>query len=135
MSSGLAIEDSCVSAFKELKARKINVLLYRLNDDFTAIIPDYKGKVSSYDDFVEMLPENEPRYAFHDYEFTTGDGRKTAKIVMFSWLPETTPIKQKMVFASSKTVLKSSLDGISAEIQATDYSDLDAEEVASRIAR
>ncbi|MFJ7272606.1 actin-binding ADF family protein [Streptomyces sp. NPDC099050] len=132
MSSGTAVEDSCVTAFKELATRKVNTVLYRLSDDFSAIVPDSKGTMT-YEDFVKALPENEPRYAIHDYEFATTDGRKTSKIVLFSWVPESSPIKHKMVYASSKSTLRATLSGIAVEIQATDPGDLDREEVDARV--
>lgn len=134
MSSGIAIEDSCLAAFKELATRKVNTVLYRLCDDFSAIVPDSKGKMT-YEEFVEALPENEPRYAVHDYEFVTSDGRTSTKIVLFSWLPESSSIKHKMVFASSKSTLRATLSSIAVEIQASDYSDLDREEVNTRVIR
>lgn len=39
--------------------------------------------------------------------------------------PDESKIKQKMVFASSKDALRRALVGISAEIQGTDFSEVD----------
>lgn len=134
MSSGIAVEDSCLAAFRELTTRRVNTVLYRLSDDLSAIVPDRKGTMT-YEEFVEGLPENEPRYAVYDYEFATTDGRKNSKVVLFSWLPDSTPIKHKMVYASSKSTLRTTLSTIAVEIQATDRSDLDREEVNARVIR
>ncbi|MFJ5551850.1 actin-binding ADF family protein [Streptomyces sp. NPDC093225] len=99
------------------------------------MVVDKSGTLDTYDAFVETLPENEPRYAIHDFEYRAADGSQARKIVLFSWLPESAPIKAKMVFASTKAILKQALDGIAVEIQATDYSDLDADEVTARVDR
>lgn len=41
--------------------------------------------------------------------------------------PDNARIKNKMVFASSKDALRRSLDGIGAEVQATDYDEVSDE--------
>ena len=89
----------------------------------------------TYDQFVERLPENEPRYAIYDYSFTIADGRTTSKIVLFSWTPDSSPIKHKMVFANSKSTLRHTLSSLALEIQASDSNDLDVEEVNARVIR
>ncbi|MEU7606471.1 actin depolymerization factor/cofilin-like domain-containing protein [Streptomyces sp. NPDC040724] len=134
-SNGTSIEDDVLLEFKKLKTRKTNYQLCRLSDDLSEIIVDKSGKVDTYDEFVDLLPESEPRYALHDYEYEQSDGRKSSKIVLFSWLPESSTIKHKMVFASSKSSLRQTLDGVHLEIQATDYSDLDRAEVDARVMR
>ncbi|MFD4902127.1 actin-binding ADF family protein [Streptomyces sp. NPDC058411] len=135
MADGIHLDEQVVLDFKKLATRKINYLSCRLSDDCTQIVVDRSGKVDGYDEFVEVLPEDEPRYAIHDFEYATADGRRTSKIVLFSWLPESSPIKSKMIFASSKATLRAALDGIAAEIQTTDYSDLDVDEVTTRLVR
>ncbi|MGW7198733.1 actin-binding ADF family protein [Streptomyces chryseus] len=135
MTVSVSIDEQVLDDYKKLTTRKINYQLCRISDDCTQIIVDKSGKADSYAEFVAMLPENDPRYAIHDFEFTTSDGRKSSKIVMFYWLPDSSSIKAKMVYASSKSALRSTLSSIAVEVQATDLSDMDVEEVKARVVR
>jgi len=135
MTTGVSIDEQVLHDYRKLTTRKINYQLCRISDDYTQIIVDKSGTADSYAEFVAMLPESDPRYAIHDYEFTTSDGRKSSKIVMFCWLPDSASIKGKMVYASSKTTLRNTLNTIAVEVQATDLSDMDAEEVNDRVLR
>lgn len=47
--------------------------------------------------------------------------------------PDSAPVKQKMMFASTKAFFKQSLDGIQVEMHCTDYSDLAEEGVREAI--
>ena len=38
-----------------------------------------------YDDFVNAIPKDEPRYCVVDFEYTTEDGRKQEKLVFVFW--------------------------------------------------
>ena len=66
-----------------------SLLLLQISDDWEVIDVHKKGeKGSSYDDFLEELPEDECRYAIYDYEFED-DGRKQSKILFVVWAPDT----------------------------------------------
>ncbi|MFD3788749.1 actin-binding ADF family protein [Streptomyces cyaneofuscatus] len=132
MSSGVAVEDSVVKAFQELKTRKVNTVFYRLSDDLSTIVPDYKGKLT-YDEMLDQLPRGEPRFVVYDLEFSKGEGEgKRSKITLISWCPEGTPVKQRMVYSSSYNTLKNMLDSVQVYVQATDLSDMEYEELVSR---
>lgn len=64
-----------------------------------------------------------------DIKFSTSDGRETSKLVFFTWIPDTAKIRSKMLYAGSKKVLQSELNGIGIQINANDFSDLDFESV------
>ncbi len=49
--------------------------------------------------------------------------------------PDTSKVKQKMLYASSKDALRKKLDGIFTEIQCTDYSEVSHETVLDKITR
>ena len=56
---------------------------------------DWKG-------FVSSLPAKEPRMCVFDLEYTSNDGMNCSKLFFAYWLPEGTPIKQKMTYATFK---------------------------------
>jgi len=92
------------------------------------------GDESDYDTFVNHLPETACRYAVYDFAFEK-EGGKRNKLTFFSWAPDNAKIKDKMVFASSKDVLRRALVGISAEIQGTDFDEVAYESVLDKVTR
>ncbi|MEU5324593.1 hypothetical protein AB0G67_48995 [Streptomyces sp. NPDC021056] len=82
MSSAVAVEDSVIPAFQELKLRKVNMVFYRLSDDLSAITPDTKG-TWTHDELLEQLPSDEPRFVVHDLTFAK-EGSSRSKIVLIS---------------------------------------------------
>ncbi|KNC29765.1 hypothetical protein FF38_00984, partial [Lucilia cuprina] len=79
MSSGIGVHDDSLKAFNELKLGggkkdSPNYVIYRISDDKTQIIVEQKGRAASYDEFIELLPENECRYACYDFDYTLPGG-------------------------------------------------------------
>ena len=87
------------------------------------IVDKCAPKEATYEDFLDELPQKDFRYALYDFDFTADDGTKRNKIVFVNWVPDTAPIKRKMLAASTKATLKNAL-GISIELQATDDSEI-----------
>lgn len=144
--SGVGLGPDCVSTFEELKLKKTySYIIYKLSDDRKTIIVDKKktdtavenkSPQSAYDDFVAALPEADCRYAVFDfnYEIDATEGKRN-KIVFVTWSPDNAPIRSKMVYASSKDALRRSLNGVGAEIQGTDFSEVAYETVLEKVAK
>jgi len=135
MSSGVAVDNACLSEYQALKlGHKHKYIIYNLNKENTEVIVQKTSTATDYDDFLADLPETECRWAVYDFEYEL-EGGKRNKLVFYSWSPDTAKIKQKMLFASSKDALRRSLVGIASEIQATDPSEVDYEYVLDKITR
>ncbi|MER5868039.1 actin depolymerization factor/cofilin-like domain-containing protein [Kitasatospora sp. NPDC002040] len=130
--AGVKIADEGGTTFKELKAKKSNYVLYRLNETFDEVIVDKAGTAQTYDDFVDLLPRDEPRFVVHDLALTAGDGAKRTKVVLISWCPEGTGTKVRMVQSSAYNQIRGHLDGVAVYVQATDLSDLEYDEMVAR---
>lgn len=115
--------------------KKYKFIIYGLNDDKTEIIVKEKSTDDSYDAFLEKLPENDCVYAVYDFEYELGADGKRSKIIFFTWSPDTAPIRSKMVYASSKDAIRRALNGIAAEIQGTDFSEVSHEVVLEKASR
>lgn len=132
MSSGVAVEDSVFKAFQELKQRKVNTVFYRLSDDLSTILPDFRGTLT-HDEMLKQLPMDARRFVAYDFTFLKADGESPrSKIALISWCPDGTPVKQRMVHSSSYNSLKNMLDGVQMYVQATDLSDVEYDELLSR---
>ena len=49
------------------------------------------------------------------------------------WSPDTTGVKSKMMYASTKDFIKQALSGIALELQATDFDELEEGEMRTKV--
>jgi len=134
-SSGVPVHSDCVTIFQDLKLKKkYRYIIFNLSKDLTEIVVEKTG-TESYEEFLEILPEDECRWAIYDFEFEKEDGGRRNKITFLSWSPDNAKIKQKMLFASSRDALKRSLTGIAIEIQGSDLSEVAYEAVFEKANR
>ncbi|CAG8562233.1 292_t:CDS:2 [Paraglomus occultum] len=132
---GVSVAPECLEVFQELKLKKkYRYVIFRISDDQTSIIFEKGAETASYDDFIGALPPNEPRYAIYDFDYETAEGLRN-KLLFYSWTPDTSKIRSKMLYASSKDALRRSLVGIGTEIQATDFSEVSLEAVQEKVSR
>ncbi|PWN18746.1 putative COF1-cofilin [Microstroma glucosiphilum] len=136
MSSGVAVSQECLEAFQSLKlGKKLKFIIYTLSADNREIVVAKTSTSTNYDDFLAELPAAECRYAIYDFEYEKGGDGKRSKICFYTWSPDDSKIKSKMLFASSKDALRKALVGISAEIQGTDFSEVDYTTVLEKVSR
>lgn len=133
----VAVADESLTAFNDLKlGKKHKFVLFALNDNKTEIVVKETSSDASYDTFLETLPENDCLYAVYDFEYElSGNEGKRSKIVFFTWSPDTAPVRAKMVYASSKDALRRALNGVSTDIQGTDFSEVDYDTVLEKVSR
>ena len=119
----------------ELKLRKkYRYIVYKLNEDNTSIVIEKKVEsCDKYDEFLAELPEGDCRYAVYDFEFEKSPGEGTRnKICFIVWVPDTSKVRQKMLYASSKDAIRKKLAGVATEIQATDMSEVSYDSVLEK---
>ncbi|KAJ8104327.1 hypothetical protein POJ06DRAFT_191319 [Lipomyces tetrasporus] len=133
----VAVSNDCQTAFQELKLGKsLKFIIFALNDSKTEIVVAEKSSDPSYDEFIANLPENDCRYAVYDFEYElAGNEGKRSKICFFTWSPDSAPVRSKMTYASSKDAIRRSLNGIAAEIQGTDFSEVAYESVLDKVSK
>ncbi|KAF8258216.1 hypothetical protein EI94DRAFT_1623913, partial [Lactarius quietus] len=128
-SSGVAVNEECLTKFQELKlGKKIKYIIFTLNSKQTEIIIE-KTSQGDYEDFQEDLPANECRWGVFDLEYRIDvpEGEpivKRNKLVFVSWSPDGAKIRDKMLAASSRETLRKALVGVPVEVQATEYSEV-----------
>uniref|UniRef100_A0A915DG56 ADF-H domain-containing protein n=1 Tax=Ditylenchus dipsaci TaxID=166011 RepID=A0A915DG56_9BILA len=158
MSSGVMVHDDCQSAFKKISGGRhsLRYIIYKIQDKEivveTAVAPeDIGGSKDDYDDnskiaysaFVKDLKERtngfkDCRYAVFDFKFTThrpGAGiSKMDKIIFIQLCPDAAPIKNRMVYASSASAIKSSLGSEKViQLQVSDESEIVYADVLSKL--
>jgi cofilin len=96
----------------------------KLSDDKTQIVLDQFGNHADTPEgthaaLLATLPSNNCRYAVLSVKSQTSDGVRE-KIGFVNWAPDTSPIKEKMLIASTGESVKKQLEGVQFHIQATD---------------
>jgi len=56
----------------------------------------------SWNDLLNVLKPLEHRFAVFDIDFKTSDGINASKIFFFNWIPDSSKIKVKMLYATAK---------------------------------
>ncbi|KAL6977330.1 Actin-depolymerizing factor 2 [Sarracenia purpurea var. burkii] len=132
--SGMALHDDCNLKFLELKAKRTyRFIIFKIEEEQKQILVEQVGEpTKSYEDFTASLPVNECRYAIYDFDFVTEENVQKSKIIFIAWSPDTSPVRSKMIYASSKEGFKSELDGIQIELQATDPTEIGLDVITSR---
>lgn len=141
--SGVALTDECLNVYLDLQSKKkYRYILYKLSDDFKEIVVDFAAPrddsedvKEAYDEFCGKLfaAENadQGRYGVFDVHYQV-DSRELDKVVFITWVTDSLPIKQKMLYASSNKALRAKMTGIHTEIQCNDATDLKLENVIAK---
>ncbi|KAL2643552.1 hypothetical protein R1flu_011139 [Riccia fluitans] len=133
--SGMNVDDDCKLKFMELKRKKgFRWIIFRIDEKAQKILVDKTGgPTESYEQFAKGLPENECRYGVYDFDFITEDNCQKSKIIFIAWSPDTSRVRAKMMYASSKDRFRRELDGVHLELQATDPTEMDLNVIKERV--
>ncbi|CAK9228031.1 unnamed protein product [Sphagnum troendelagicum] len=132
--SGMSVSDDCKQKFMELKRKKTyRYIIFKIDEKLQQITLEKTGAPgASYEDFTAQLPENDCQYGIYDFDFTTEDNCRKSKIFFIAWSPDTSRVKAKMMYASSKDCFRREMDGVHYELQATDASEMDIDVIRDR---
>ncbi|XP_062319679.1 non-muscle cofilin 1-like [Osmerus eperlanus] len=139
MASGVKVDDKVKILFENMKTRRsgdiaeeqLKLVLFRISDDGKSIIVDEKGSLqvkdlegeeNVFNKIVSQLPVDTCRYALYDCSYETKDTVKE-DLVFIMWAPDTSPIKAKLLYASSKQAIRQVFLGIKFEWQVNDLGD------------
>jgi len=115
-----------------MKIRKAYKYLVFKIRDYKEIVVEVSGG-GDYSEFHSKLPANECRFACVDVACEGKTGLASSKLVFLLWAPEGAPVKDRMVYASSKDALTKRLDGIAKVIQACDSSEAELKAVQAHL--
>jgi cofilin len=118
----------------EMKWKKVHrYVVYKLEEKSRKVTVDKVGAAGeSYDDLAASLPEDDCRYAVFDFDYVTVDNCRMSKIFFITWSPEASRIREKMMYATSKSGLRRVLDGVHYELQATDPTEMGFDKIQDR---
>ena len=118
MEIGIEVDSSVIEAYTAMKQNKTyRYITMKLTDNNKLIILDKTGETTeTYDDFLKILPKNEPRYCMFDYQHTFLDSRKTNKLVYILWCPDECIVQKKMIAATNNENFKGKLPGFTYSV-------------------
>lgn len=139
MSSGVTVSAEAKTVYEEVKKdKKYRYIIYHIKDEKVIDVESTGARNASYSDFLEELQKfkAECRYCVFDFPANIpveGGGEKTNmsvdRLILMTWCPEGSKIKQKMLYSSSYDALKKALVGVYKYVQACDYDDVAEDEV------
>jgi len=135
--SGVGLDKKCVPDFEDLKLgrdKSLKYIIFKLSDDKKFIVVEKKGTEANYDTFLADLPETDCRYAVYDFDYETSEGKRQ-KLCFYTWSPDDAPVRSKMVYASSKDALRRALNGVHADVQGSDFSEVAYETVLEKVSK
>ena len=85
VSSGIIVSQEIVSACNAMKMdHDKRYIVFKIEGEHSLLIEHIGDKTKTYQDFVALLPEAEPRFAVVDYEYMAEDREaKLEKILFF----------------------------------------------------
>jgi len=140
--SGIKITDEVKEMYNSIHKKsakpKYRYAILKFNDTNTGLdieeVAEEKEGVKSYNEVMSSLPDNDVRYIFYDFEFVTKSEAKTSKVLCLSWHPQGSPVKKRMIVASTFSSLKAALSiGANESLEGDDASDLDIDTVLKKV--
>jgi len=129
--SGYEIAENVVQAYNDLRFnRTYKSLVLMLQEEEVTLEKTYSG---GYDTLVEELPEDTPRYIITDFTFTNRAGLESEKIILIFYCPLGSPIREKMVYSSSRGAIQQKLDGIGLSLEVDEKAALAREKITKRV--
>ncbi|CDY40654.1 BnaA03g53090D [Brassica napus] len=120
----------------EMKWKKVHrYIVFKIEEKSKKVTVDKVGAAGeTYQDLAASLPEDDCRYAVFDFDYVTVNNCRMSKLFFITWSvsPEASRIREKMMYATSKSGLRRVLVGIHYELQATDPTEMGFDKIQDR---
>jgi len=131
IADGYEIPEAVIKAYKDLRFdRTYKSIILRLEDDVVTLD---KTSTEGYEALVTDLPDNAPRYIVTDFSFTNRAGLESDKIILIFYCPMESPIKDRMIYSSSRGFIHKSLEGIGLSLEVDSKDELNREKITKRV--
>ncbi|KAG8444073.1 hypothetical protein GDO86_009312 [Hymenochirus boettgeri] len=122
---------------KRMKSGKKAVFFCFSRDEKFIIVEEGKEILSDdrcdfFPRLKALFPEKKCCYALLDIHYITGESKKQ-DLIFIMWAPEDAPIKQKLLYASSKLYLNQALIGVTKQWEIHSYDELTVDQLAQKL--
>ncbi|KAF3402932.1 Cofilin [Talaromyces pinophilus] len=142
-SSSVTIDDECITKFNDFRMSrgKTKFVIYKITDDKKRVVVEDVSEDADWEVFRTKLADAKdaagnpaPRYATYDVQYEIpGEGQRS-KIIFISWVPQDTPTRLSMLYASTREVLKNAVN-VAQSIHADDKSDIEWKSVLAEVSK
>ncbi|KAJ3427708.1 cofilin/actin-depolymerizing factor homolog-related [Anaeramoeba flamelloides] len=132
--TGILPTNECIEQFHEFKfSKEDRFIIYKMDEKLTQIEVEKRGtKKESFEEFYNQLPRDDCRYICYHYDFDV-NGQQRSKLIFIGWIPSTSKLKNKMIYATTLLSFKNKLRGIGISLQINSPKDLNEERILERI--
>jgi len=137
--SGVTVSTAAKTVYEEVKKdKKYRYVIYHIKDEKVIDVELTAPREATYSEFLEQLQKfkDECRYCVFDFpaNIPVESGQEKSsmsvdRLVLMTWCPESSKIKQKMLYSSSYDALKKALVGVYKYVQACDFEEASQEAV------
>ncbi|ODQ82741.1 hypothetical protein BABINDRAFT_5663 [Babjeviella inositovora NRRL Y-12698] len=93
--------------FGSARIPKIQAVVYEIDRKTYEIKPENDGEAfESFEDLIEELPDNTPRYIVLSHPMTLKDGRQSTPLVLLYYRPRTSTQETKMLYAAAVELIR-----------------------------
>ena len=135
--ASLTISSENIELFNKLKFnRNCSHILFGLSSDNSTV--EFLGSGDenhNFDDLKSELPKDDVAIVVYDFNFETTENprRKTSKLILIFWIPETTPARRKLALKFAASEIKRSFEGTNKDFILTMYEEVDSVPVTKEL--
>ncbi|XP_056148182.1 non-muscle cofilin 1-like [Lampris incognitus] len=138
MTSGVKVSGDVVNLYQEMRLHRCNedpnehdkFVLFKIEDGEIVVdkdrhlkVKDFEGEDNVFKKCMSLLPDEDCRYVLYDCRYGTKETPKS-DLVFIMWAPESAVVKKRMLYASSKSALKTVFGGVKHSWDVTDTVDI-----------
>ncbi len=129
MEINLTFPENVETEWERLKHKETRYIIIKCNDDQSSVELEKVGeRDETFDQFVENMPKDEPRWAIFELHVDKDDGSTADKMVFFHYSPDTYFGSLKFFFAHAKDHVVHHFVGVNKSIQVNDHDEFDVNE-------
>ncbi len=131
--SGISVREDVVEKYENKRYdKKPGGFSLMVKDEEIIIDKEYGG---DFDKLVGELPDDEPRYVLFDVPVKNRANLDDVRTAFVFWMPMSSPVRLRMRYASSKSVITKQFRGIATQIQVEEKENLNIAYMVNKINR
>ena len=131
--SGIQIPEEVIKKYEDKRfEKKPGGLILKIDDETIKIDKEASEDMAQ---FVDGLPNNEPRYCLIDVPVRNRANLDDVRTIFIFWMTMESAVKLRMRYASTKASITKAFRGIAAQIQPDEKSEITLEKIQAKINR
>ncbi|MDH5401404.1 MAG: hypothetical protein OEZ01_02190 [Candidatus Heimdallarchaeota archaeon] len=129
--SGIAATQESIDLYEKKRfEKKEGGIILKINENKIEVEHEFTEDFSG---LLTTLPDEEPRYVLYDVPTKNQANLDDLKTVFMFWMPIESPVRLRMHYASTKSVVGNTFRGISLTIQEDDKSVLNLDYLTTQL--